>query len=77
MSESMVERVAQAVHRAVYQLSHSWEAATEAEREYYRDKARAAIAAMREPTDAMEWVGYERRMTVGEFWTAMIDEALK
>jgi hypothetical protein len=43
------------------------------------DEARAAIAAMREPTEMMLWAGNEQLDCAGELrcWQAMIDEALR
>ena len=88
MSE-MVERVARAIADAVYDAI---KAALFETRENYVDQnwpkfatdARAAIAAMREPTEAMAARGYdmydpEHDSGPGpdEFWRAMIDEALR
>jgi hypothetical protein len=44
-----------------------------------RKKARAAIAAMREPTDGMmhAWSGIWSDLSANDVWQAMIDEALK
>lgn len=64
----MVERVAKA-------LVEAWPSWGTWDDEVARDGARAAIAAMREPTEAMlntpEWLSIRHR------WQAMIDEALK
>jgi hypothetical protein len=42
----------------------------------YREEACAAIAAMREPTQAMEVAAEDIEMS-GDIWRAMIDELLK
>ena len=82
MSE-MVERIAIAVCEADGCL---WSEATDLDKGLYRDTARAAIAAMREPTDAMIGQGYGYAISYedegvvespSEVWRAMIDEALK
>ena len=64
MSE-MVERVARALHERM-ERSHEtgnhalgWNKIHEDLREQFRLDARAAIAAMREPTEFMEQIGYE------------------
>ena len=74
----------------------NWDAKTDSEtangctpdeqRDYWREKARAAIGAMREPTEAMVLAGYNALMEwdartgedygIGEVWRAMIDAAL-
>lgn len=44
----------------------------------YLSRARKAIAAMREPTDAMYWAGEDKLdVNAKGVWQAMIDEALK
>ena len=88
MSE-MVERVAIAVCEADGCL---WSEATDLDKGLYRDTARDAIAAMREPTEAMcdashsaELAAtdqpalslYDLRRKAARKFTAMIDEALK
>jgi hypothetical protein len=78
MSE-MVEKVAKAMHRVDALIQPSWES-LEGEQEDYREYARAAIAAMREPTEAMI-----RAMCGSDVlaenakrdWQSAIDEALK
>jgi hypothetical protein len=48
--------------------------------QFYIPMARAAIAAMREPTEDMKAVGASQMRTYNEsddVWQAMIDEALK
>lgn len=96
MSEGVVERVARAMHSASpYRLAwgtgrQAWEADREHTREFFRAMARAAIAALREPTEAMlqeavgaGWHGGVEGYTRGEMehganlWRAMIDVALK
>jgi len=73
MSE-MVERVARALSGWLHG-SPSWESCF--------PMARAAIEAMREPTEAMVWAGRADHLTVdGEewskpIWQAMIDAALE
>lgn len=95
----MVERVARAIHdheRKIQLLFPSlvqhpypaWEDTPDAARETWRAKARDAIAAMSEPTEAMINVGREvsavartEEAFIGYFgaqecWKTMIDEAL-
>jgi hypothetical protein len=65
---TMVERVARAIE--------------EAQQMHWNDMARAAIAAMREPTDSMVKAPYKLRASADDFihksfYQAMIDEALK
>jgi hypothetical protein len=84
MTDSMVERVARALCASTGSselvVAHSWRA--------FEAHARAALAAMREPTDEMLHAGFladeDDRMNGGEgieplksAWQAMIDEALK
>ena len=89
MTDSMVERVARALHTAHYArgrgLGPSWDSIDRFEREMWMFSARAAIAAMREPTEAMKscheevhW-GYSCHVCGGltEGWYKMFDEALK
>jgi hypothetical protein len=68
---TMVERVAEALR----------EAYREPETRPYIEMARAAIAAMREPTEEMVLAGNEKASydygAARESWSAMIDEALK
>lgn len=41
---------------------------------FYQARARAAVEAMREPTDAMRQAGYDARVgSVTRIWQAMID----
>lgn len=64
--------------------TRSWDETTEITRESERVKARAAIEAMREPTEGMVDAGWKRGLLgwgEGEecepVWKAMIDEALR
>lgn len=87
MSE-MIERVAKAIwekHRAML-LGEEWEELDRFTTERYRGYASAAIAAMREPTEAMEIAGHGTAIDVDgtthmvsakACWQAMVDEALK
>jgi hypothetical protein len=71
MSNEMVERVARAIalHHDIDGIDSWWK---------YKAGARAAIAAMREPTNAMLWDAYPEQIhTAKAIWQAMIDEALK
>ena len=75
----MIERVARAI---VGVTDQEWEDENEAWREFYRAIARAAIAAMREPSETMvdaAWASWEdpegSKGFVGA-WQAMIDIAL-
>lgn len=73
MSE-MIERVARALF---IEYGHEPEEWCEAHRVHYIAVARAAIAAMREPTEAMvDASGMGSQLTSG-MWSAMIDAALK
>lgn len=75
--EDMVERVAKALHAGSDSPTEWFD--YETDREYWRDQARAAIAAMREPTEAMcaaaEATG--DHWYFDDSWAAMIDAALK
>lgn len=82
MSE-MVERVARATYEArPYGDEHAgdliWDRLEDGWKDRHRDMARAAIEAMREPTDAMVDAAYGRERTGTERgnWRAMIDAAL-
>lgn len=88
MSE-MVERVAKAIFDRGSVLQKPWEEADDGHREFYRSLARAAIEAMREPTEAMVDVvapslflpgvttPKSERRTASSIFTGMIDAALK
>ena len=75
----MVERVARAMHEAVYEQSiHDWQNSNDYIRGYLRKQARAAIAAMREPTETMiNRKDADGRAMATDIWQSMIDEALK
>jgi hypothetical protein len=76
MASEMVEAVAKAIVGRM-DTSYSWQEAVEV--------ARAAIAAMREPTEAMEVAAEDvvlsrpasQKHAAATVWQAMIDEALK
>jgi len=70
MSEK-VDQVAKALVAREYAYD-AWNEINEAAREDYRQDARAAIAAMREPTDDMLTAGRCTRAA----WQLMISEAL-
>jgi hypothetical protein len=69
MSESLIERVA----RAMSKLYHNGESAYWPD---YENTARAAIAAMREPTEEMKAEGNDNCRDSKMVWQAMIDKAL-
>lgn len=76
MREDMVERVAKAIAHAVWRQSDS---GTPPKWSEWRDEARAAIEAMREPTKAMVEAGtvaLHFRPAGLVAWGAMIDAAL-
>jgi hypothetical protein len=92
MSE-MIERVAKAIYEADgfclggWSVDKAWPADREDVRAKYRQLACTAIAAMRDPTDAMadapdvyagldDEYGLTRRQTI-PVWQAMVDQALK
>lgn len=97
MSETMVERVARAISADMERgfpprVQSSWETLSDQARETMMLRARAAIAAMREPTEAVLNAGADHMheaidysMEPGEgidgyyvtpVWQAMIDQAL-
>lgn len=72
MVPEMVERVARGLFvRAFGDGPPTWDEATTLHRQLYIDDARAAIAAMREPTDA---IATEEDMK--DVWRGMVDAAL-
>ena len=79
MSE-MVDRVAKALSDQMEAdmpsfTVMSWDKCTDQAREVFRKRARAAIEAMREPTERMsDCISSYDNPTI---WQAMIDEALK
>lgn len=79
----MVERVARAIGSSGHaeQDGHLWDEEREFERQFLLEQARAAIAAMREPTDAMVAEGHavyaaDPRLALHDLWRAMVDAAL-
>lgn len=69
---SMIERVAKAISAAQTQTPDMWQA--------FLPEARAAIEAMREPTEEMVWsheVPHYGPDEAREAWRAMIDAAMK
>lgn len=79
MSESMIERVARAMWNTTEVTS--WDGAPGSIRRMFLNGARAAIKAMREPTDAMVDAGLSRDdgadpTNAAGVFTAMIDAAL-
>ena len=91
MAVSMIERVAKAAHDSLLGdgVESTWpESAFSPPADYFRDAARAAILAMREPTDGLIVAGsavplaeYPKRrpitQTEAQFcYRAMIDQAL-
>lgn len=85
MTDSMVERVARAIE-PYYPLSCTEDWLKDVRRGWCETVARAAIAAMREPTEAMLWAGSESIDTCTKLdpcgkaakhcWSDMIDAAL-
>lgn len=74
MSDSMIEKVA----KAIWESQHGpWEMASEAGKRSLRVEARAAIKAMREPTDEMIHAGNNAMVyidcTALNVWRAMHD----
>jgi hypothetical protein len=92
MAETMIERVAKALCAQAVANDRDdggklglveWDLCEEGGRMDYRSEARAAIAAMRKPTDAMVEAGQATECEHGEMncgaaaaWQAMIDAAL-
>lgn len=82
--QSMVEKVARAIcdsdfcDNGDHGAGEAWAGMDEQQRDYYRDNARAAIKALREPTEAMiataAWEDGE--YTARTVWGQMIDAAL-
>ena len=72
MSE-MIERVAKAILKAYSE--DPWEDLNKHWREVYTTEARAAIEAMRKPTEAM--ILNSNTHSCLSIWQSMIDEALK
>ena len=74
MSESMIERVAAAICGEA-----SWPSSSDNQKEKFRTDARAAIAAMREPTKAMLDASLRPNESSGAdgTWLSMIGAALE
>jgi hypothetical protein len=72
MTDDMIERVARAVAKCQNGEDDDWE--------YYKNEARAALAAMREPTEEMMLAGERANEPLDSpaytTWRAMIDAAL-
>lgn len=74
---NMVEKVARAIHATTY-LTPSWKNLNRTEKDSYFTAAKAAIAAMREPSLFMcESVGASYGSALHYDWIKMIDAALK
>lgn len=76
----IVEKVARAIYQADKPSHHAdWEVAakTEGNRAHWHKVARAAITAMRVPTEKMLEAPGVAGVTMDADWPAMIDEALK
>lgn len=70
----MIERVARAIAAAGTIVD--WDEMSVACQEQFTKEARAAIAAMREPSETMVDAGYQASPPVEYIWQAMIDAAL-
>lgn len=85
MTDSMVERVARAMATdcgldwSAMPDKANWTAAIWSVRSWWRDRARAAIEAMREPIEDMVVAGcqHENMGDMAGRWQAMIDKALE
>lgn len=85
MDDSMVERVARALVESFNTsknypppiVRRPWEQLPPSGRAYAYDQARAAIAAMREPTQKMLAAGFHDDESNRDFWISMIDAALE
>lgn len=83
MTESMIERVAEAIYQKRNGFGcKPWARLTRSHQEPYKSDASAAIAAMREPTDAMVHAATrradngDRESIYHSIWRSMIDAAL-
>jgi hypothetical protein len=83
MTESMIERVARAIYEVSAEPEHgdSWEAVSSLPwGDNLREHARAAIEAMREPTEAMKYAYNSADLYdiaySSEAWSRAIDAAL-
>lgn len=81
MSDSMIERIAEAIWYAQHASPGTFERAWkgDATRRHWSSYARAVLAAMREPTEEMRHAGFVcgPDASPGEVYEAMIDEALR
>lgn len=76
MADDMIERVALAIERAD-SPGLPWHLETEQDQKVYRNLARAAVAAMREPTPEMMLAGFVCcPIHTLSTWEAMIDAAI-
>lgn len=85
MTESMLERVARAIYETepfgttAHGHPIAWSSVAESQKDGFLLKARAAVEAVREPTDAVLNAGYEAEPTGAAIlpsWEAMIDAIL-
>jgi len=77
----MIERVARALWDAQATRPDTWDSLHPSKQAGMRDRASAAIEAMREPTEAMwheagQRLRHETTSTTGSLWKALIDAAL-
>ena len=71
----MIEQVARALHDSIPGNTNAWDSLDDTWCHNFRIMARAAIAAMREPTEAMLEAGDKRLSALG-CWQDMIDTVL-
>lgn len=77
-SEKQIERVARAMfYSGGTFLPGAWDLTSEVTRHHNRNKARAAIEAMRDPTEAVLEAGPPEPYMDADVWRSMIDAALK
>ena len=80
----MIDKIARAMHASVnghVQPPPTWDNQSEQSQNYWRIGARAAISAMREPTETMIDAGSKEQRNILSkpiegIWAAMIDDAL-
>ena len=80
----MIDKIARAMHASVnghVQPPPTWDNQSEQSQNYWRIGARAAIVAMREPTETMIDAGSKEQRNILSkpiegIWAAMIDDAL-
>lgn len=83
MTDSMIERVARAIWQTMNSIMHDHDNLWQKNKQkiIYRDSARAAIAAMREPTEqvrnTMNAHASNGMVNWDDYHAAMIDAALK